>query len=265
MKTNKLDDIFRDKLRAYEVQPSDRAVEMMMGKLRQQHRSVWIKKWLVAAGLLLLGIGAIWMADILVKTDGDKIFTNVVNKTASGQAEDKVLLEETPAIRLNENNIISEGVVKAIDIENTEKTVNTNVPDIVNELVVEVAKSSEKPVYIEKHPHKQQDEGQMPVVISDFVKDSDTMPDSEQSAVNAQTGNIEKEIVPIKIVYKKTDVVQKQKSNKKNGLFKKGYKKVAAVIDQMNIKDGAKDKLRKTRNDLLAMNPVRLFKKEENQ
>jgi hypothetical protein len=69
--------------------------------------------------------------------------------------------------------------------------------------------------------------------------------------------------VPIKIVYKRTEPGKSEKT-KGEGILKMGISKITAAIDRLNLRDGAKSKLQKTRDDLVALNPVNMFKKEEN-
>ena len=275
MKINKLDDLFKKKLQAYEVQPSDHAVERMMGKLQQRHRYIWIKRLMVAAGLLLLGAGTIWLAEVFVKTEGDKIVVGS-EKIMNQPIENEVLrsemqsFEENAAFRSDEKETsaspaIAKNTIVTDDSDLGKLPVNINSPDMENEAKVKDVKRSEEQVEGEEYRQERKGESQMPVLVSDPVIASRTVPEVESSAGDMQTSIVEEdEVVPIKIVYKKTNDSQDIEPIKKNGLFKKGYKKIAAVVGRMNIKDGAKDRLRKTRDDLVAMNPVKIFSKEEN-
>jgi len=274
MKTNKLDDLFKKKLQAYEVQPSDHAVERMMGKLQQRHRYIWIQRLMVAAGLLLLGAGTIWLADVFVKTEADKIVVVGSEKIMNQPIENEVLrsemqsFEENAVLRSGEketasSSAIAKSTIVTDDSDLGKLPVNINRPDMENEAKVKDVKRSEEQV--EGYLQERKEEQQMPVLVSEPVIASRTVPEVESSAEDMQTSIVEEdEVVPIKIVYKKTNDSQDIEPIKKNGLFKKGYKKIAAVVDRMNIKDGAKDRLRKTRDDLVAMNPVKIFSKEEN-
>ncbi len=275
MKTNKLDDIFKKKLQVYEVQPSDHAVERMMGKLQQRHRYIWIKRLMVAAGLLLLGAGTIWLAEVFVKTEGDKVVVGsekimpqpIENKMLSSEMQS---FEENAALRSDEKETESSPAITKNTIASDDSglgamTVNIKGPDMENESEAMNVNRSKEQVNSEYYPQEQKGELQMPVLISNPVMASNTAPEVESSAKDMQAGIMEEiKIVPIKIVYKKANDSQDVEPVKRNGLLKKGYKKIAAVVDRMNIKEGAKDKLRKTRDDLVAMNPVKIFSKDEN-
>ncbi len=283
MKTNKLDKLFKRQLEGYKIEPSSKAVGRFHQQLGRKHRLLKQKMFYRVAVILLFGSGILWLALMhqreqtgvgSVKATVERAEFN--NKS---QNEDLTLNEDVVRESVNGENGLSNsetllpeknGKEGAMDSESKSQEYVASEANVMNGQL----KRSKKNGFIKPERTLKNMAGQITGVPSPSYAEYEE-PGTGTSSDNVTAKNMEskastkRETVPIRIVYKRTakgNEVKTSEINKaKEGFLKKGYKKVAAIVDRLNIKEGAREKLAKTRDELVAMNPVKILRKEEDK
>ncbi len=249
MKTNKPDELFRKRLGGCEITPSSEAFESFCQQLEQRHRSRRLKIWLRAAGLLLLGAGLVWLSRETVsqreRLGGNTKIANLVPHEAGDKIYEGESMSAENAADIHEKKSITISDAMAPDMKEREEPGGRDI------------KRPDKPKQASASPETS---------FQDMEKQVITGPGENLPYMNQTVkAGKRKETVTIRIVYRKTggkEIKTMEKEKNKVGLLRNGYKKVAAVFDRLNIKEGVRDKLKKTKEELVAMNPVKMFRKE---
>lgn len=275
MKTNKLDKFFRAGLEDYEIAPSEATVERFRRDLARRHRSATARRWLRAAGFVFLGAGILWLAGTLNQTGEQVLQRGEVAGVAQPAAGEK---SEIPKLQ--------EGRVQKEPDKEKETRVRTTSPEktaVGRSLAVQSGRHPENPrggttpsdrtlagtesvanarqIIAKNEVPGAQERSRAELENPGKEMERENL-SGEKNAIHASLPG--REYVPVRIVYKKSagEKRKTEQDNRDKGLLKRGYKKIAAVLDRINIKEGARDRLQKTKEELVVMNPAKLFKKE---
>lgn len=270
MKGNRIDELFRKKLVGYGTEPSPQALESLRIKLGRRRKAISMRRWAIAATITLLGAGAIWMGSVMIHWGssayperdiagvrpgdfqiGSKGQVHFEGEDIPGQPEKA---GGSPASQTEKEKTISDAGTADVAVNTTHDNAGR----------VERVRGSRaaKMASIETVVHKEAETIPREAPENYNEQAPDTAVAMAGRDDPAKVANDVRK-VPIKIVYKRTEPGEFERGKRK-GIIKKGIGKITAAIDRLNLRDGAKSKLQKTRDDLVALNPVNMFKKEEN-
>jgi hypothetical protein len=274
----KLDKLFKDKLAQHKVNPSDDAWDQINHHLAKNRKSVWAKRFAVAAALLLLisaaSIGYFYNSkinsDIPTLTQSKKIENPEINTKAEDESKTNSSEKSKPLdIPIKQSEIISESPISKGSNESRKKTnlipKPTDSPE--NEGVREPRVAGKTVLPKQSEPVRDESRELLAGNISnedikpvekDQELDSKEVPDSIEKPMS------EKTYPKIRILYKADENSDLVVSNSKT-LIDKGIKKLTEFSGEHILTDQVKTKLRNTKEDLLALNFGKIINKSNKQ
>ena len=271
MKINKLDQLFRNVLSTHKVEPSPAAWQKLESQLHERKRSAsW--RWVAAAAVLILFFWVGWsrwepgspshtISDRSVESVNPTIEKDpgVAELKQKSDLQLESAKEVAPAPEMEKARVLANKGSKRI-----EDTPSKDEPKDLQEIETPpqpLAIIASAPLQ-EEAPLRNQQTVEKDHEFTETVRQREELPTNEVAMTSVSGKAVEK--VPIRIVYKRGNRADLLAVNNQN-FVKKGFKKLGDFTEDLRMSEEKKAKLRSTKDDFLAFNIEKLFKRNENE
>ena len=264
MRNNKLDHLFRNALGNQKIEPSPVAWEKLEGQLHKKKKG-YLWRWSVAAAVLMLVIWAGWMA--WEPGARDPMVSDRVGAPADRAEQNNTVAPDMPAHRKEkpivgepDQTLSGEPGPKIFELNNEQvaaaATLKEDMPAKAASILGEASAMGSQ--LSEIVAEAGQEPGHLDLTV---------MPEQEEAAsgmAHAEHPASPVVKVPIRIVYKRTNDADVLAASDQN-ILKKGFKKLGRITEDLRLSEATREKLRDTKDDFLALNVDKIFKRNESE
>jgi hypothetical protein len=255
---NKIDRLFREKLGGMEMMPSTRGWEQISrGAVSRKSTMPWIR-WAAAVFLLVMGIAYLFERGQRQAMPG--VMLSEKAESASQIADSPPALAKAPEVEAPAAEVIESDKTPARKFRSHSDAVRIQAPaptptkalsspeERAPQLQLAVAEPAEAGPIGEQ------------ATATGFIHEN---PDLRADAGEFNNAFESAEPLPIRIVYKKGRQPEPDRAGL--GIMQRGMEKLTALTDDLKLSEEAREKLRNTKDDLLAFNVGRLINRKNNE
>jgi hypothetical protein len=267
---NKIDRLFREKLGGMEVPPAPRNWEAISRGAARPKTAVHWARWAAAAALLLtLGLGYVFERSMRRSEPAGGSLSEAVGSAPAregqggpatpGRPQDSLAQPENRAEAADPGQAAVQPGLRQVAVERSGDVKPQPAPDMQDEpeaqsLLTALIPGEDEAADGASGMLIAADQVQQPDVAAAQLADNGVQPEAAQTAFEA---------LPIRIVYKKGLEPEPEPYDK--GLMQRGMEKLTALTDELKLSEEAREKLRNTKEDLLAFNIRDLINRKNNE
>lgn len=264
---NKIDRLFREKLGGLEMPPAPRSWEAISRGASERKTAVYWTRWAAAAALLLtLGLGYVFERSLRRNEPDSRLSEAVESAPAQeGQGGPAVTGKLQNNLAEQEKNaaavVPGQGEVQPRPRQATAEKPGEVKPGKLGDesgvqslLLTALIPVEDEASLAVTGTAMTEEQVQQPEADAVLLADNGTQPQADETAFEA---------LPIRIVYKKGREPEPEPYDK--GLTQRGMEKLTALTDELKLSEEAREKLRNTKEDLLAFNIRNLINRKNNE